>query len=74
MKIRKICKKIIEMDCLLAKTLNLQGKKQKKNRKSIKGVGALIRAGAHNRDNTVVIFQKEVGKETGCEGVKEKVG
>ena len=40
--------KIIEKDCFLAKTLI--GKETIKGRK---GGGALIRAGAHIRDNTV---------------------
>ena len=48
---QEICKKIIEKNCFLAKTLI--GKETKKIRKGRKG-GALIRAGAHIRDNTVV--------------------
>ena len=48
---KKICKKIIEMDCLLAK--NFKGKEIKEEQERQKRGAALIRGGAHNRDNTV---------------------
>ena len=51
---QEICKKIIEKNCFLAKTLI--GKETKKIRKGRKG-GALIRAGAHIRDNTVIMLK-----------------
>ena len=43
--------KIIEKDCFLAKTFI--GKETKKDQERQKKGGALIRAGAHIRDNTV---------------------
>ena len=42
----------------LSLTKNLTGKKQKKKKKGRKGRGALIRAGAHIRDNTVFGIRK----------------
>ena len=47
----KICKKIIENPFFSIKTL--WGKKPKKKKKGRKRGGALIRGGAHIRDNTV---------------------
>ena len=44
----------------LSLTKNLTGKKQKKKKKGRKGRGALIRAGAHIRDNTVNRVSKQV--------------
>ena len=48
---QKNMQKIIEQDCFSSK--NLQGKETKEKEKRQKRGGALIRGGAHNRDNTV---------------------
>ena len=48
---RKICKELIEMDCLLAK--DFKGKEIKEEQERQKRGGALIRGGAYKRDNTV---------------------
>ena len=45
--------KIIEKDCFLAKTF--MKKEAKKDQERQKRGGALIRAGAHIRDNTVCV-------------------
>ena len=49
---QKICKKIIEKYCFLVKTFS--GKNQRRTENQKKGEGALNRAGAHIRNNTVL--------------------
>ena len=51
MEIARNMQKIIKKDCFLAKTLT--GRETKKDQERQKRGGALIRAGAHIRDNTV---------------------
>ena len=50
---QKICKEIIENYCFIAKKTSRK-RHQRRREKAKRGWGALIRAGAHIRDNTVI--------------------
>ena len=61
MEIARNMQKIIKKDCFLAKTLT--GRETKKDQERLKRGGALIRAGAHIRDNTVLrIFYNAINR------------